>query len=62
MSRQWRKSTFSGDQGACVLWEIGPDGVSVSDSKNPDGPELRFTLREWQVFLQAVRAGECDVE
>ena len=38
---RWRKSTRSGDQGACV--ELGHVGA-VRDSKNPTGPTLTVSL------------------
>jgi hypothetical protein len=36
---------------------IGGD-VAVRDSKNPDGPVLRFTASEWSAFLAGVRDGD----
>lgn len=56
---QWRKSTYSGSNGGnCV--EVArnmPGTVAVRDSKDPGGPALVFTPREWQAFTAAVRAG-----
>jgi hypothetical protein len=34
--------------------------VVVRDSKNPHGGVLRFTVAEWLVFLDGVRAGEFE--
>jgi hypothetical protein len=34
------------------------DEVAVRDSKNPDGPVLRFTAGEWTAFLAGVRDGD----
>ena len=57
----WRKSSFSGDNGACVELAAVPEGtVAVRDSKNPDGAMLIFTRAEMRVWLQGVRAGEFD--
>lgn len=54
----WRKSSFSG-MGDCVEVRRGHDGSAcVRDSKDPDGPNLRFTASEWQAFVEGVRAGE----
>lgn len=39
----WRKSTFSNVGSGCV--EIARDLDAVRDSKNPDGPRLRFDVR-----------------
>jgi hypothetical protein len=35
--------------------------VAVRDSKNPDGPALLFTRREWEAFLGGVRDGQFDL-
>ncbi|MFD8701215.1 DUF397 domain-containing protein [Kitasatospora sp. NPDC059648] len=54
----WRKSSHSGGQGACV--EIaGPaaGAVAVRDSKDPDGPQLRFSTEAWNAFASAAAAG-----
>lgn len=59
----WRKSSYSGDNGgACV--EVArnlPGLVAVRDSKNPDGPVLAFTPRQWRSFAAAVRDGDHDL-
>ncbi|MFI9362593.1 DUF397 domain-containing protein [Kitasatospora sp. NPDC053057] len=55
---RWRKSSHSGGQGACV--EIaGPaaGAVAVRDSKDPAGPQLRFSTEAWNAFASAVAAG-----
>lgn len=49
-SPAWRKSSRSGDQGACVeMAPVGP-GVAVRDSKDPDGPVLLFSPAAWAAF------------
>jgi hypothetical protein len=58
---KWRKSSYSGNNGACV--EVAPlnDGrVAVRDSKDPQGPALFFTRTEFTAWLSGVRAGEFD--
>jgi hypothetical protein len=38
-----------------------PDGgVGVRDSKDADGPVLRFTSADWRTFLGEARIGEFD--
>ena len=54
----WRKSTYSGDQGACVELATVPNLVAVRDSKDPAGPVLAFTRREWTAFLDGLARGE----
>jgi hypothetical protein len=55
----WFKSTRSAGNGACVevaFTAAGP--VAVRDSKDPDGPMLRFDAEAWRNFVRAVRTGE----
>jgi hypothetical protein len=60
---QWRKSSYSGDNGgACV--EVArnlPGAVAVRDSKDREGPVLAFAPADWEAFTAAVRAGEFDL-
>jgi hypothetical protein len=54
------KSTLSGD-GACVEVAFpASGGAVVRDSKDPQGPVLTFTTREWTAFLGGVHAGEFE--
>lgn len=51
----WRKSTYSGDQGACVeINTTQPHTIHIRDSKNPTGPTLTFTPTAWTTFTKAV--------
>ena len=56
----WRKARRSTGNGACV--ELAPvDGmVAIRDSKDPDGPILRYTAAEWHAFLDGAKKGEFD--
>lgn len=61
-SWRWRSSSFSrGADQTCVDVAMEPGAVVVRDSKNPDGPVLRFSAREWEVFLLGVRNGEFEL-
>ena len=58
MDVTWRKSSYSGGNGGgCV--EVGahpkPARVLVRDTKDRNGPVLRFTPGTWQRFADRVR-------
>ncbi|WP_078910734.1 DUF397 domain-containing protein [Streptomyces sp. NRRL WC-3742] len=55
---QWRKSSYSsGNNDNCIEVDDLCLG-SVRDSKDPEGPRLRFTPDAWQSFVTAVAGGE----
>jgi hypothetical protein len=57
----WRVSSWCAGNGDCVAVGLLPTGqVLVRDTKDPDGPQLRFNAGEWQAFLAGARAGEFD--
>ncbi len=53
----WKKSSYSG-QGNCVEVADTRDGTAVRDSKDPQGPALRFTADAWRAFVGAVKSGQ----
>lgn len=57
----WVKSTLSFANGNCVEVSDQPGGaIGVRNSRDREGPVLRFTPDEWQAFLGGVRNGEFD--
>jgi hypothetical protein len=57
----WTKSSLSFSNGNCVEVASLPDGeIGVRDSKDSEGPVLRFTPSEWHAFLGGARNGEFD--
>ena len=57
----WVKSSLSFSNGNCVEVAALPGGgVGVRNSRDMDGPVLRFTQAEWQAFLGGARLGEFD--
>jgi hypothetical protein len=59
---QYHKSSFSPHSFGCVEVATRDHGVAVRDSKDPDGPVLRFDLLEWVSFLQGARDGQFDIQ
>jgi hypothetical protein len=56
----WRISSLCSG-GDCVAVGRMPSGhVLVKDTKDPDGPELRFDASEWRAFVAGIRAGDFD--
>ena len=59
-SIDWRVSSWCA-AGDCVAVGRLPDGqVLLKDTKDPDGPQLRFDAGEWRAFVSGIRAGEFD--
>ena len=57
----WIKSSLSFSNGNCVeVASLSAGEIGVRDSKDPEGPVLRFTPNEWQAFLGGARNGEFD--
>ncbi len=58
---RWVKSSLSFSNGNCVeVAKLSGGEIGVRDSKNPEGPVLRFTPGEWHAFIGGVRGGEFD--
>ncbi|HKB31223.1 MAG TPA: DUF397 domain-containing protein [Streptosporangiaceae bacterium] len=58
---KWVKSSYSSNEGDCVEISPIPDGMAVRDSKDPDGPILRFSADAWRAFVREVKAGRREV-
>ena len=57
----WIKSSLSFSNGNCVeVASLSGGEIGVRDSKDSEGPVLRFTSDEWHAFLGGVRNGEFD--
>jgi hypothetical protein len=55
------KSSLSFSNSNCVEVASLPEHeIGVRDSKDTEGPILRFTPDEWQAFIGGVRNGEFD--
>ena len=59
----FRKSSFSGAVNpACVEVGFVTAEVLLRDSKDPNGPVLRFTPHEWAAFIAGVKDGQFDID
>lgn len=58
-SPQWKKSSHS-NSGSCVEVRRSGQWIKIRDSKDPAGPQLNFTEREWIAFLSGARDGEFE--
>ena len=57
----WVKSSLSFSNGNCVEVASLPGGeIGVRNSRDSEGPVLRFTSDEWHAFLGGIRNGEFD--
>jgi hypothetical protein len=58
----WVKARACSRSGNCVEVSAHDHAILLGDSKDPDGPVLRFTVPEWLAFLDGVKQGEFEVE
>jgi hypothetical protein len=55
MESNWRKSSYSGDNGGeCVEVASASGSVLVRDTTDQTGPVLAFTVDEWRAFVSTV--------
>ena len=53
-------SRSSGNGGSCVEARRHAGSIEVRNSKAPDAGMVRFTLEEWDSFLDGAKKGEFD--
>jgi Domain of unknown function (DUF397) len=57
----WVKSSLSFSNGNCVeVADLPGRTIGLRNSRDPEGPVLRFTPDEWHAFLGGARNGEFD--
>jgi hypothetical protein len=58
---EWVKSSLSYANGNCVeVASLDGSEIGVRNSRDGEGPVLRFTSAEWHAFIGGVRNGEFD--
>jgi Domain of unknown function (DUF397) len=55
---EWRKSSRSNTENACVEIAFVPRAVGVRDSKNTSGPTLAFPVVSWDAFRADLRSNQ----
>lgn len=53
-------SRSTGNGGSCVQARQHYGLIEVRNSKNPDAGTVRFTIEEWDSFLDGAKKGEFD--
>jgi Domain of unknown function (DUF397) len=53
-------SRSTGNGGSCVQARRNADLIEVRNSKQPDAGTVRFTMAEWDSFLDGAKKGEFD--
>jgi hypothetical protein len=54
MEINWRKSSFSGDNGGACVEVASADSVLVRDTTDRGGPVMTFTADAWRAFTTAL--------
>jgi len=56
MESNWRKSSYSGDNGgACVEIASSAETVLVRDTTDRSGPVVNFTADAWRTFTAIIK-------
>jgi hypothetical protein len=53
----WRKSSFSGQNGSCLETASNSGVVLVRDTTNRDGGTLAFSAQAWKAFAATIKNG-----
>ena len=53
----WR-TALNCDGGACVEVADGRDSILIRNSRQPDGPRLEYTPKEWHEFVSGIKKGD----
>jgi len=56
----WRKASYSVNNGQCVEVASGHAAVLVRDSVNPSGAVVAYAPAAWRAFISSAKAGSLD--
>ena len=55
MESNWRKSSYSGDNGGACVEVATAEAVLVRDTTDRSGPTVTFTAEAWQAFTSTIK-------
>ena len=55
MESNWRKSSYSGDNGGECVEVASAGAVMVRDTTDRNGPVVTFTVAAWQSFTPTIK-------
>jgi Domain of unknown function (DUF397) len=55
MESNWRKSSYSADNGGACVEVASAEAVLVRDTTDRYGPVLTFTAGTWRTFIETIR-------
>jgi hypothetical protein len=55
MESNWRKSSYSGDNGGACVEVASADAVLVRDTTDRSGPCIDFSADAWHAFISAFK-------
>jgi hypothetical protein len=55
MESNWRKSSYSGDNGGACVEVAAVEAVLVRDTTNRGGPIVTFTADAWRTFTTTIK-------
>ncbi len=55
MESNWRKSSYSADNGGACVEVASAEVVLVRDTADRLGPALTFSVGAWQAFTETIR-------
>lgn len=55
MESNWRKSSYSADNGGACVEVASAEAVLVRDTTDRQGPALTFAADAWRTFINTIR-------